>query len=671
MATITDSIGRVLAGRYRIESALGSGASAHVFAAWDVTLRRRVAVKVLHPALASDNTFLKRFRAEAQAAASLSHPNVLAVYDWGEDGGGPFLVLEYLGGGSLRDILDTGRKLSVSQAVLIGIQAADGLAFAHARGFVHRDIKPANLLFGDDGRLRIGDFGLARALAEAAYTEPVGATVGTARYAAPEQAQGKTVDGKADVYSLSLALYEAVTGIVPFSSDTTLSTLMGRVNAPLPGHDALGPLSPVLADAAAPHHDERVDASRLAMALRGLTSELPPPNRIPLVGPGGNAMHAPDGSVAPGASGTRGAADLTEIGALAAPAPTGPTAVVGPPPVGELDPALDLTQPVHPGVLDELAAPAGPDAPEPVGPWAGDPQIRGRRRRRWLWPVLIGVVAAVLVAGASLAAVQTKLFVPSVSVPSVTGLTQAQASSSLQGRHLSLKVLRSRSSLSVPAGRIIREIPAAGTHLKQGATVQVVLSSGPPPVAVPSLSGLKGDCAAVTSLLSAAHLNASCTHQTSTTVPAGTVISWTPNGQAPEGSTVSVVVSSGPPEENIPTLTGSTCQGATTALQAVGLVAKCTNVYSTTVANTQVVSWSPTGQALWGSTVTVNISQGPPPVAIPNIIGMRLGPALSALQNAGLTAGTISGQASGYVVSTSPPVGTMVPPGTAVNITMG
>src|SRR5579864_7979499 len=119
MATITESIGRVLAGRYRIESALGSGASAHVFAAWDVTLRRRVAVKVLHPALASDSTFLKRFRAEAQSAASLSHPNVLAVYDWGEDGGGPFLVLEYLGGGSLCDLLDTGRKLSVSQAVLI------------------------------------------------------------------------------------------------------------------------------------------------------------------------------------------------------------------------------------------------------------------------------------------------------------------------------------------------------------------------------------------------------------------------------------------------------------------------------------------------------------------------------------------------------------------------
>ena len=665
MATITESIGRVLAGRYRIESALGSGASAHVFAAWDVTLRRRVAVKVLHPALATDSTFLKRFRAEAQSAASLSHPNVLAIYDWGEDGGGPFLVLEYLGGGSLRDILDTGRKLSVSQAVLIGIQAADGLAFAHARGFVHRDIKPANLLFGDDGRLRIGDFGLARALAEAAYTEPVGATVGTARYAAPEQAQGRQVDGKADVYSLSLALYEAVTGIVPFASDTTLATLMGRVNAPLPGHDALGPLSPVLADAAAPHAEERIDASRLAAALRGLTSDLPPPNRIPLVGPGGNSQHAPDGS---GVTGVQGG-DLTEIGSLAAPAPTGPTAVVRPTSTDVLDPALDLTQPVHPGVLDSFGAP-GVEAAAPVGPWAAAPEPRGsgRRRRRGLWAAVIAVMAAILVAGASFAAVQTQLFVRSVALPNVTTLSTSQASSLLRTHHLSMQVLHRRSSLTVPAGFVLREIPAAGTPLKQGTVVQVVVSSGPPPVSVPSLSSLTGDCAAVTSLLAAAHLNASCTHQNSTTIPSGSVISWTPNGQAPEGSTVSVVVSSGPPMEKIPSLTGSTCQGATTALQAVGLAIKCTNVYNNSVPSGQVVNWNPVGQALWGSTVTVNISQGPTPVVVPNVDGHTVAQAIQMLDDVGLVPGSDQGPLNGHVFASNPAQGTTVPQGTTVTL---
>ncbi len=191
MSTITESIGRVLAGRYRIESALGSGASANVFAAFDTTLQRRVAVKVLHPALAADGGFLRRFRAEAQSAAALANAHVLAVHDWGEDTQGPFLVLEFLGGGSLRDMLDEGTRLSLSQAVAVGAQAAEGLAYAHARGFVHRDVKPANLLFDEEGRLRVADFGLARALAEASLTEPAGTTVGTARYAAPEQALGQ------------------------------------------------------------------------------------------------------------------------------------------------------------------------------------------------------------------------------------------------------------------------------------------------------------------------------------------------------------------------------------------------------------------------------------------------------------------------------------------------
>src|SRR5271157_4468003 len=203
MSTITESIGRVLAGRYRIESALGSGASANVFAAFDTTLQRRVAVKVLHPALATDGAFLRRFRSEAQSAAALANAHVLAVHDWGEDGQGPFLVLEFLGGGSLRDMLDEGPRLSVSQAVAVGMQAAEGLAYAHGRGFVHRDVKPANLLFDVESRLRVADFGLARAISEAAMTEPEGTAVGTARYAAPEQAQGMRTDGRADVYALA------------------------------------------------------------------------------------------------------------------------------------------------------------------------------------------------------------------------------------------------------------------------------------------------------------------------------------------------------------------------------------------------------------------------------------------------------------------------------------
>ena len=195
MPLITDSIGRVLGKRYRLLSALGTGASAHVFLAEDVSLQRLVAVKVLQPGLATDNAFLKRFRAEARSVASLNHPHVLRVFDWGEDTDGPYLVLEYLGGGSLRDLLDRDVRLTHSQAAQLGAEVAQGLAYAHVRGLVHRDIKPANLLFDEESRVRVADFGVARALAEAAWTEPAGAMVGTARYISPEAAEGTRSTG--------------------------------------------------------------------------------------------------------------------------------------------------------------------------------------------------------------------------------------------------------------------------------------------------------------------------------------------------------------------------------------------------------------------------------------------------------------------------------------------
>ncbi len=282
MPSITDSIGRVLGDRYRLVTALGTGASAHVYLADDVTLHRRVAIKVLHPALAGDSAFLKRFRAEAQAVAALNHPNILQVYDWGEEDGVPYLVLEFLAGGSLREVYDTGVLLSPAQAVQIGIEAAAGLDYAHRRGLVHRDVKPANLLFGADRRLRIADFGLARALAEASWTEPDGAILGTARYSAPEQVEGWVLDGKADVYALALVLYEGVTGEAPFIGDTTVATLMARVGVLLPEHESLGPLNDVLVWAAAPEPSERYDASQLGVRLEALAGSLPRPEPLPL-----------------------------------------------------------------------------------------------------------------------------------------------------------------------------------------------------------------------------------------------------------------------------------------------------------------------------------------------------------------------------------------------------
>jgi eukaryotic-like serine/threonine-protein kinase len=277
---MADHVGRVLGGRYRLLTPIGTGASAQVFLAEDTTLRRQVAVKVLHPALAEDESFLRRFRAEAQQAAALNHPHVMRVFDWGESEDGPFLVLEHLAGGSLRDMLDAGHRLSPSQALLVGLEAARALDYAHRRDLVHRDVKPANLVFDEEGRLCIADFGLARALAEAAWTEPAGAILGTARYASPEQAQGLSVDGRADVYSLALVLVEAVTGKVPFTADTTIATLMARVNNQMVAPEEVGPLGPVLEEATRPDPAERLGARGLVAGLEAAARELPAPEPL-------------------------------------------------------------------------------------------------------------------------------------------------------------------------------------------------------------------------------------------------------------------------------------------------------------------------------------------------------------------------------------------------------
>ena len=238
---------------------------------------------MLHEALAGDADFLRRFRAEARSAQPSAIPMSLRSTT-GATTRSQFIVTEYLAGGSLRALLDSGELLSPGQALLVGLEAARALDYAHRRGFVHRDIKPANLLFGEEGRLRVADFGLARALAEAAWTEPQGAVLGTARYASPELATGEQLTGKADVYSLALVLIEAVTGQVPFTADTTLGTLMARVNKALAVPEALGPLRRVLERAGAADPADRIDARTMAGGLLAAARGLGQPGPLPLAG---------------------------------------------------------------------------------------------------------------------------------------------------------------------------------------------------------------------------------------------------------------------------------------------------------------------------------------------------------------------------------------------------
>jgi len=660
MPSLTDSIGRVLGDRYRLVTAVGTGASAHVYLADDVSLRRQVAIKVLHPALAGDQAFLKRFRAEARAVAALNHPNVLRVYDWGEQDGEPYLVLEYLAGGSLRQIYDTGALLTPEQAVRIGIEACAGLDYAHRRGLVHRDIKPANLLFDGDGRLRIADFGLARALAEAAWTEPDGAILGTARYAAPEQVEGWVLDGKADVYGLALVLYEGVTGESPFIGDTTVATLMARMGALLPEHEALGPLGEVLTWAAAPDPAERYDAARFGSELALLAATLPEPAPLPLVTP---ERAEEDPFLMAAAVGLTAPSER--------PATTTATTTTVPPGAGVPDDRTELGIPAGTpaAVALGIGAPAEPSTP-----------VATTRRRRWPWIVALCVVVAALAAAGVAWAVQAKVFTASSPVPVLVGRTLPAATATARARHLEVAVTGRTSSITVPAGSVISQQPTATTGgtrtmLKQGSTVDVVVSTGLPLVPVPDLATFS-NCHDAVQALAGVHLVGVCppgAAQYSATVATGAIIGTTPTGQAPYGSTVTVITSKGHAPVAVPAVAGagSTYASAAAALTAAGFAPTASNLYSSTVPAGQVIGTVPPagGPQPFGSAVTVQVSLGPQPVTVPSLTGDSPSAAVAALQALGLVAGGPYGPPGARtVLSTSPAGGTSVPVGSTVDV---
>ena len=671
MPLISDSIGRVLGKRYRLLSALGTGASAHVFLAEDVSLQRHVAVKVLQPGLATDEAFLKRFRAEARSVASLNHPHVLRVFDWGEDTDGPYLVLEYLGGGSLRDLLDRGTLLSHSQAAQLGTEVAQGLAYAHVRGLVHRDIKPANLLFDEEGRVRVADFGVARALAEAAWTEPAGAMVGTARYISPEAAEGKPVDGRADVYSLALVLYEAVTGTVPFVTDTTMGTLAARIGQPLPHDPALGPLDDVLARAAAPDVGARLDAAGLAARLGALAAALPAPVPLPLVIPHLEAATPIPGFRAPGvpeltetgvaAVGSATSTSSTAVAPLAAGAPVGTKA--GPGEIFDAEP--------YGGAGGRRGGGAGRSG----GGGGGGPTPSRTRSRRRMWWIIGAVAVAVIVAGGLVAAFETNVFTPSHPTPALVNLPLSQARADVAKVNMTLAVGAPVRSITVGAGDVVSQSPKPGTSLKEGSTINVVISGGKPDVTVPSLANMS--CAQAATTLQAAHLQASCTPGSyDNNVPATVIISWSSGStqdptKAPYGSTITIVPSLGHQPATVPNIPQTyTFNQAQAALQAVGLTATQNTQSSPTVPSGDVISTNPASgaQAPYGSSVTVNVSTGPPTTTVPNVIQDTVSQATSALQQAGLSVSGVSGSPNSNVIGTQPSVGSTVPTGSSVQL---
>ncbi len=719
MTSIAEQVGRVVGGRYRLLAPVGTGASSQVYAASDTRLARRVAVKVLHPMLAGDRAFLRRFRAEARLAASLDHPHIMRVFDWGEEAEGPYLVLEYLGGGSLRALLDSGVRLSHSQVTSIGAEAAAGLAYAHRRGIVHRDIKPSNLLFDDEGHLRIADFGVARALAESALTEPLGAIFGTARYASPEQAEARALDDRTDVYSLALVLYETLTGRVPFSGDTISGMLMARVGATLPPAAELGPLAPILGQAAISEPLARLDAAALCSDLELLGRELPPPAPLPLArtspAPGAVTWSDRDPTVVDGLAQER-MAPVPAFPSAGGPVAPDSFAAGGPDEVvdeltllglggdaGHLATAAtsgssgdDPTAP-HPAPYVESAgqtaliaqtaagqtALIGPTAvaqtavaPTAVAqPYDSPPTQPGRTRRRrtrlrWVkWAVAIVIVLGMAGGAAAVLAARAHTAAYAHVVPDLKSMSLGQAEKAAAHAGLVAKETSATWDSQVRAGYVISQSLPAGRHERAHTVIDLQVSRGVEPVPIPSLAG--DSRAEAIRTLTAGNLRHSFLYSYSGTVANGSVINWSPrHGNVAPKTVVTVTISQGPAPRLVPAVphTDSFVQ-ARQLLASHGFKAVERTANSLLVPAGGVISTAPdpsSGARPYGSTVTVTISLGPKYVDIPNVQGDTVAQATQALRADGFNVKVAA--LGGTVFSTYPPIGTSTAQGTTVDI---
>lgn len=692
MATNPSLIGRLLAGRYRIQQRRGMGAHGIVLDAWDEQLDRLVAVKILLPQFASDTASEARFRLEAQVAASCTHPNLNAVFDWGVeeiDGAKvPFIVLEHLGGGSLRDMIDRGRLLTPSQALMMGLDACRGLDYLHRHGVMHRDLKPANLAFGEDRHLRILDVALSRYVAESTWVEPTAAGIDAARYASPEQARGgQPVDGTltaaTDIYSLCLVIIESVTGQVPFASDSTVATLNARINRLMPVSADFGPLAPVLSRAGSADPADRYTAAEFGKALVQAAGKLPRPAPLPIVGFGqlGDTTGGIRRPLDPSGPVERRA----DPAAPAMAPPVATSAVPGaatpppppPPPAGPL-PSSDAPPAPWAPAQTRSASAATPalfdvalddDLGDDLRDDLGDAEPR-RSRRRVGWIIAVLVVLAGLGVGAFVVynAVKHKTSV----VPELTGMTEAVGRNQIAENGWTVVVTTERSDAQ-PLGTIIRTEPVAGTKLGEGLTITFVVSDGPTLATLPDVGGQTLDAA--TALLASNNLDITIADEVfDEEIPAGTITTWmvpaqpglAAGAEVMQRTVVAVVVSKGPAPRPVPSLLGMDEATATATLTNLQLgIVRSDDIFSDTYPAGQVADQSlPAGTEIQrGETVTIAISKGVEMVAVPALAGLSYADIKAALGAAGLRVGTITGDKDLGTITEASVDGAAVQPG--------
>jgi beta-lactam-binding protein with PASTA domain/tRNA A-37 threonylcarbamoyl transferase component Bud32 len=624
MAVSDTLINTLFDGRYRIIRKLGTGGMANVYLAEDEVLGRRVAIKILNDRHAGDDQFVERFRREAKNAASLSHPNIVSIYDRGEAEGTYYIAMEYLDGRTLKELITARGPAPIHLAIDYARQILAAIRFAHRHGIVHRDIKPHNVLVDGEGRLKVTDFGIARA-GTSQMTE-AGSIIGTAQYLSPEQARGAPVDQTSDLYSVGVVLYELLTGVVPFSGDTPVEIAMKHLSSV--------PDPPSAKRAEVPRDLDMV-------VMRALAKD--PAERY-------HSAEEMD-------------ADLRRVSRGVAISPAteeAATAIISRPP---------------PTAVTEVR----PRQPVPYAPPAAYYDYdEPPRRAIWPWLVALFFVVAAVVGGYFLYdQVQDQLSgSKTVAVEDYRGIREIDAVKKINDIGLKPQVVREPSK-DVEKTFVIRQSPQAGERTQKGNFVTLYVSTGPPKVTVPSVVGEPLDRALAD--LQEAKLKGRVVRVDSDK-PDGEVVSQTPSagGTAEEGSRVTIRVSKGPQPVAVPNVIGSSFETASNTLLGRGFaVARGADIDSNEPKGT-VVDQSPDAGTFQnpGTTITLRVSKGPTTSTVPDVTSQSQTDAQAQLRASGFRVQIVSQPVTdpnqeGIVQTQDPPGGTQAQAGSTVTIAVG
>ncbi len=652
-------IGRVLDGRYRVGPKIARGGMATVYEATDLRLDRTVAVKVMHEGLADDEEFVARFQREARSAARLAHHNVVAVFDTGDDHGTLFLVMEYVPGLTMRDLIRKEAPMSPAKALAVIEPVLSALAAAHDAGILHRDVKPENVLLADDGRVKVADFGLARAInSETQHTATGGVLIGTVSYLSPELVVNGRADARADVYAAGVLIYEMLTGHKPHQADSPIQVAYKHVHEDIPAPSASTPGIPPYVDALVARATARDTALRPADA-RVLLHQV---RRV---------RNALDHGVVSDPDLLADLTPTTPLGGGRTPTGELPVQIIEPQELVELA-GDDWDDHWQSAVQDQEAADrAGPpptDRRPVVRPTPPPPRRHSRRGK----VMLILVLLLALLAGVGgwyfgIARYTT--------TPGVLNVSESAARVKLDRAGLTLEVKDEAYSETVRKGYVVSTDPDPGDRVLKSGSVGAVISLGPERHKVPDVRNQSLDEAQ--QALDENKLEyGEAIQRFDEKIAKGRVVTTDPApGTSLRPSTaVDVVVSKGPRPIRIPDFTGRSAATAETALEKRGFEVDATEVNHDTVPKGRVVSQSPdSGTGQRGDVISLVVSKGPVMVEVPDVVRMGVAEARERLETAGFR--VVVRESSlyigvQYVVSTDPSGGTMAPKGTTVIVSV-